>query len=89
MVDDFDSSGVCLNPSSSSVRRGWFYDSGNTSWYYYDSDGVQYKQKWLSYNGYWYYFNKSGLMLSDGWYCIGNNDYYFDSEGRWIKDAEQ
>ncbi|WP_034442320.1 hypothetical protein [Butyrivibrio sp. AE2032] len=86
---DFDSSGVCLNPSSSSVRRGWFYDYGNTSWYYYDSDGVQYKQKWLSYNGYWYYFNKSGLMLSDGWYSIGNNDYYFDSEGRWIKDAEQ
>lgn len=85
----FDSNGVCKNPSGETgMITGWFkyctsWDPGNINyyWYYYDSNGNMYKDKWLSYSGKWYYFDKYGVMVTFLEYEIDDKIYDFDKNG--------
>ena len=81
---NFNSSGVCTNPyPETQTITGWYKQSydGNTNWYYYDSEGNMYKDRWLQYNGDWYFF------LPNGWMCTGSyttdciHFYDFDTNG--------
>ena len=63
---------------------GW-YDDGDT-WYYADSSGKLYKDKWLNYRGSWYYFAKWGSLVDDEdeIYFVRGYGYDFTSEGKCI-----
>ena len=49
-------------------------------WYYMDSTGTMYQEKWLQDNGKWYYLDDNGRMAT-GWQKIKNKDYCFANDG--------
>lgn len=49
-------------------------------WYYMDSTGTMYQEKWLQDNGKWYYLDDNGRMVT-GWQKIKNKDYCFANDG--------
>ena len=59
------------------------------TWYYFDSRGYMYAERWLKHtDGYWYWFDTSGVMVT-GWKKIGGLWYYFNRDGAmqtgWVK----
>ncbi|WP_034450081.1 hypothetical protein [Butyrivibrio sp. AE2032] len=61
---------------------GW-YDDGDT-WYYADSSGNLYQNRWLNYRGSWYYFDNGGIMVHYDWepFIIKGRGYKFSSDGK-------
>ena len=49
-------------------------------WYYMDSAGTMYQEKWLQDNSKWYYLDDNGRMVT-GWQKIKNKDYCFANDG--------
>lgn len=57
---------------------GWAQINGY--WYYMDSTGTMYQEKWLNDNGTWYFLDDNGRMAI-GWQKIGEKDYCFAPNG--------
>ena len=65
---------------SGSMVTGWYLFED--SWYYLDTDGRAYRDRWLNYNGKWYFFNLGGEMVSSAsGFEVGGKAYDFDSKG--------
>ena len=65
------------------------YIEENKSWFYFDSRGYMYADRWLKHtDGNWYWFDSSGYMATS-WKKIGGVWYYFNRGGSmqtgWIK----
>lgn len=66
------------------MHTGWLNINNGNDWRFYDLNGVEYKNKWLTYNGYKYYFDSMGYMTT-GLTKIGNSYYRFGEDGKFIK----
>ncbi len=83
----FDKDGACLNPYAKAQKiTGWYKrytgNIGNEyAWYYYDSNGAEYKDKWLNWYGTWYYFGSDGQMVCSDTSRITDKYYDFDYKG--------
>ena len=65
------------------------YIEENKSWFYFDSRGYMYSEKWLKHtDGKWYWFDKDGYMATS-WKKINGKWYYFNRDGSmqtgWVK----
>ena len=84
-------------PKPIEKHYGWFRESEDSPWFYYDQKGNMY-YGWLKYKNKWYYLNDKdnqespGAMLSDCKSIIDSKTYFFDKEGRmltgWVKRPE-
>ena len=90
---NFDANGVCSNYTSAQQINGWHQVKGNAIphnvyedmefWVYVDSNGKEYRNKWLNYKGAWYYFYQEGFMASSIATVIYNDKIYeFDEKGQ-------
>ena len=62
--------------TGSAKNTGWKYTNGK--WQYYDVNGNQYKNSWVTdAKGKSYYLGADGNMVT-GWANVGGNQYYFD-----------
>ena len=60
------------------------YVEENKSWFYFDSRGYMYSERWLKHtDGKWYWFEKDGYMATS-WKKINGKWYYFDTEGAMV-----
>ncbi len=59
-------------------KSGWFYNSIDNSWCYYQNNIL--KTGWLYKSSKWYFFDTSGKMTV-GWKYINNKWYYFNKSG--------
>ena len=71
------------------MLTGW--QQVKNDWYYTDSSGAAYKEKWLQGSkGEWYYFDGKSKMAT-GWVKSGGVNYYMGSDGvmqtGWIQDG--
>ena len=86
----FDKEGRMLNKAGWQKIENTYYDgNGNetyTNWYYLNTDGTLYNEKWLLDNGNWYYF-QDGIMVSDRISDIGDETYIFDENGHMLADG--
>lgn len=69
------------------------YIEENKSWFYFDSRGYMYADRWLKHtDGNWYWFNSSGYMATS-WKKISGKWYYFNRDGSmqtgWVKYYEK
>ncbi|EKQ58138.1 MULTISPECIES: cell wall-binding protein [unclassified Clostridium] len=62
--------------SDGKMVKGWFKNSIDNKWYYFQSDGKANKG-WLQSDGLWYYMDNTGAMLT-GWQQINQRWYYFN-----------
>ena len=65
------------------------YIEENRSWFYFDSRGYMYSEKWFKHtDGKWYWFDKDGYMATS-WKKINGKWYYFNRDGAmqtgWVK----
>ena len=65
------------------------YIDENKSWFYFDSSGYMYSDKWLKHtDGKWYWFDKDGYMATS-WKKVADKWYYFNRDGSmqtgWVK----
>jgi hypothetical protein len=65
------------------------YIDENKSWFYFDSSGYMYSDKWLKHtDGKWYWFDKDGYMATS-WKKVAEKWYYFNRDGSmqtgWVK----
>lgn len=65
------------------------YIEENKSWFYFDSSGYMYSDKWLKHtDDKWYYFDKDGYMATS-WKKVADKWYYFNRDGSmqtgWVK----
>lgn len=74
---------VCDGYNDSITRRQNPESCWEYKWFYYDSNGVMYKNKWLNYSGKWYYFDNDGKMvISSNFYIKSEKKVYdFDENG--------
>ena len=85
-----DDAGYWYARANGSYPRGQFeYIEENKSWFYFDSSGYMYSDKWLHHtDGQWYYFDKDGYMATS-WKKINEKWYYFNRDGAmatgWVK----
>ena len=85
-----DDSGYWYARANGSYPKEEFeYIEENKSWFYFDSSGYMYSDKWLKHtDGKWYYFDKDGYMATS-WKKIGGAWYYFNRDGSmqtgWVK----
>lgn len=82
-VDDDDSGKTYYLRNSGELAYGWISGDidGRDNWYYADSSGVLYTNKWLNYKGVWYYFTK-GMVKDYTDYLIDGKYYDFDANGK-------
>ena len=69
------------------------YVEENKSWFYFDSRGYMYSERWLKHtDGKWYWFEKDGYMATS-WKKINGKWYYFNRDGSmqtgWVKYYEK
>lgn len=69
------------------------YIEENKSWFYFDSRGYMYADRWLKHtDGNWYWFDSSGYMATS-WKKISGKWYYFNRDGSmqtgWVKYYEK
>lgn len=46
-----------------SLKTGWYNDSINSLWYYFDENGIMVTNSWVDYNGKKYYMSSGGTMM--------------------------
>lgn len=89
-----DDKGYWYARANGSYPKGQFeYIEENKSWFYFDSSGYMYSDKWLKHtDDHWYYFDKDGYMATS-WKKINNKWYYFNRDGAmhtgWVKWYEK
>ena len=67
--------------TSTTVRNGWVSEvNGRETVWYYDANGVRYRNQWVNGNNVWYFMDSDGIMLT-GWQTLNGIDYYFDPSG--------
>ena len=89
-----DDTGYWFVRANGSYPKDQFeYIEENKSWFYFDSRGYMYSEKWLKHtDGKWYWFDKDGYMATS-WKKINGKWYYFNRDGSmqtgWVKYYEK
>ena len=89
-----DDTGYWFVRANGSYPKDQFeYIEENKSWFYFDSRGYMYSERWLKHtDGNWYWFDKDGYMATS-WKKIGGKWYYFNRDGSmqtgWVKYYEK
>lgn len=89
-----DDNGYWFVRANGSYPKDQFeYIEENKSWFYFDSRGYMYSERWLKHtDGKWYWFDKDGYMATS-WKKINGKWYYFNRDGSmqtgWVKYYEK
>lgn len=89
-----DDNGYWFVRANGSYPKDQFeYIEENKSWFYFDSRGYVYSERWLKHtDGKWYWFDKDGYMATS-WKKINGKWYYFNRDGSmqtgWVKYYER
>ncbi len=89
-----DDTGYWFARANGSYPKDQFeYIEENKSWFYFDSRGYMYSERWLKHtDGKWYWFDKDGYMATS-WKKINGKWYYFNRGGSmqtgWVKYYEK
>lgn len=64
------------------MRTGWYQDSNNSKWYYFNSASGEMLKGWQRIGNAWYFLKlESGEMIAADWYYDNGTWYYFDPSG--------
>lgn len=66
------------------LKTGWFHDSVNSVWYYFDENGIMVSSTWIESNGKKYYLSESGKMIIDS---MAPNGIYVDESGAAVENS--
>lgn len=89
-----DDNGYWFVRANGSYPKDQFeYIEENKSWFYFDSRGYMYSERWNKHtDGKWYWFDKDGYMATS-WKKINGKWYYFNRDGSmqtgWVKYYER
>lgn len=68
--------------SNGKMRTGWYQDTSNGKWYYFNPASGEMLKGWQQIGNAWYFFNLvSGEMIASDWYYDNGTWYYFDPSG--------
>ncbi|WP_349947930.1 hypothetical protein ABFV83_05515 [Lacrimispora sp. BS-2] len=76
---------VFPNSGTSDKQTGWI--KKDSSWYFYDANGLVYTG-WLSDNNDWYYLDPETGIMRTGFITLEGNTYYLQKDGRMLTSSK-
>ncbi|GLC81561.1 N-acetylmuramoyl-L-alanine amidase family protein [Lacrimispora brassicae] len=76
---------VFPNSGKPDMQTGWI--KKDSSWYFYDVNGLLYTG-WLNHNGDWYYLDPETGIMRTGFLTLEGNTYYLQKDGRMLTSAK-
>lgn len=73
------------NSGTSDVQSGWI--KKDSSWYFYDINGLLYTG-WLNHNGDWYYLDSETGIMRTGFLFLEGKTYYLQKDGRMLTSSK-
>ncbi|MBU0278223.1 N-acetylmuramoyl-L-alanine amidase family protein [Gemella sp. zg-1178] len=72
------------NKEDGTMAKGWVFDKGYNSWFYFDNDGKMAENTWRYVDGSWFFLNPGGYMAQNEWVKHTDGNWYYLKQGGYM-----